>query len=171
MTKNVIDQIMKDATLDYKVGFRLVGINDLIAVEAKYRLICLRALAYVALKIRSDIMIYHQNQKSSQGFRLSQWCVSLKNFILQQRRDGYSNWMTFGIGMSSLLKILEIVSPSHTRSTFKEHLQSQVGTLFDFFFLKPLDRSVSERQTLLIPIKYQHASTVAEENEGLCAMS
>ena len=43
---------MKDATLGYKVGFRLAGINPLIAVEAKYHLIHLRAFTRSTTKTR-----------------------------------------------------------------------------------------------------------------------
>ena len=39
------------------------------------------------------------------------------------------------------------------RATFKEKLESKVGTIFQFF--KPLNVNTAERQTLLIPFKFQ----------------
>ena len=36
-------QILQSAHLDYKLSVRLAGVNDLIAAEGKYHLICLRA--------------------------------------------------------------------------------------------------------------------------------
>jgi len=51
-----------------------------------------------------------------------------------------------------------IIQPSYysRRATFTEKLQSQLGDLFNFF--QPLDRSTSERKTVLIPTKYQHTA-------------
>ena len=43
MTKQMSDQIIQASHLDYKAGFRLAGVIDLIAAEAKYHLPCLSA--------------------------------------------------------------------------------------------------------------------------------
>ena len=43
MTFSMSKQILQSAHLDYKLSVRLAGVNDLIAAEGKYHLICLRA--------------------------------------------------------------------------------------------------------------------------------
>ena len=43
MTFSINKQILQSAHLDYKLSVRLAGVNDFIAAEGKYHLICLRA--------------------------------------------------------------------------------------------------------------------------------
>ena len=42
MIFSISKQIFQSAHLDYKLSVRLAGVNDLIAAEGKYHLICLR---------------------------------------------------------------------------------------------------------------------------------
>ena len=61
MTFSMSKQILQSAHLDYKLSVHLAGVNDLIAAEGKYHLICLRAYERSTSK----------NGKGMRGHRLS----------------------------------------------------------------------------------------------------
>ena len=131
-------QIMQDATFDYKVGLHRAGINDLKAAEAKYHLICLRPFTRSTTKTRkaakdSDlamVWLCKELQNAAENGQVLQLNDVWDRYVKLAEESGNS------IPQSYLSR----------RSTFKEHLPSQVSTLFNFF--KPFDRSVSETLTL-----------------------
>lgn len=150
MTKKMSDQIIQTSFFDYKIGLRLAGEIDLIAAEAKYHLTCLRAFTRSTTKTKQDsdntdlAMVWlckELHQSADKGH------VILLNDVWERYKELAEESST-------------VIQPSYysRRTTFKENLQSQLGDIFNFF--QPLDRITSERQTMLIPTKYQHAAVL-----------
>ena len=54
MTKNMSEDIIKSAYLDYKVSIRLAGVIDLIAAEAKYQLTCFSSFTRSTTKVKQQ---------------------------------------------------------------------------------------------------------------------
>ena len=153
MTKQMSDQIIKASSLDYKIGIRLAGVIDLIAAEAKYHLTCLRAFTRSTTKTKQDsdntdiamVWLCNELQQSAEKGH-----VILLNDVWERYKELAEELST-------------IIQPSYysRRTTFTERLQSQLGDIFNFF--QPLDRSTSERKTMLIPTKYQHTAVLQME--------
>ena len=159
MTKQVSDQIIQDATFDYKIGLRLAGVIDLIAAEAKYHLACLRAFSRSTAKSKQTIQ---SDSEASEKTDLAM--VWLCKELHQSADKGHvilldDVWERYGeLAATSSTTIPH--SYYSRRATFKEKLQSQLGDIYYFF--KPLDRSPSERKTMLIPTNYvQEAANTA----------
>ena len=161
MTVSISEQILQSAHLDYKLSVRLAGVNDLIAAEGKYHLICLRAYKRSTSKTEKECVDI--------DLAFSWLCKELRSGAEQgnifQLMDVWNRYvqlaeeLAIGIPRSFITR----------RATFKEKLESKVGDIFQFF--KPLNVNIAERQTLLIPLKFQaqrvFETTVETENNLL----
>ena len=150
MTKQMSDQIIQASSLDYKIGLRLAGVIDLIAAEAKYHLKCLRAFTRSTIKTKQD----SENTDLAMVWLCKELHHSADKGHVILLNDVWERYKELAEESST------IIQPSYysRRSTFKEKLQSQLGDIFTFF--QSLDRSTSERKTMLIPTKYQHTAVL-----------
>ena len=142
---------------------RLAGVNDLIAAEGKYHSKCLNAFKYDTQKTKKecetiDLAMIVLVQEL--GYAAS------KNQILQLS-DAWGRYCSLVAQTNGDIPQSFI----SRRTTFKEYLQNRLSDQF----LRPLHRSIFERETLLIPHAYsQHVlgelyyqrGTPLEEDEG-----
>jgi hypothetical protein len=157
MTKTVSEQILQAAHLDHKVGLRLAGVTDLIAAEAKYHLPCLRAFTRSTTKTK---------QVAADTNLAMVWLLKELHYVAEkgqvvQLNDVWERYKKLAEDSSTTIP----QSYYSRRTTFKEKLQSNLGDMFSFF--QPLDRCPPERQTLMIPAKFQHTTILqlAAENQ------
>lgn len=156
MTKQLSDQIIQNSHFDYKIGLRLAAVIDLIAAEAKYHLTCLRAFIRSTDKTKQEM---HKNSENSDNPDLA--IIWLCKELQQAADKGHvilldDVWERYKVLAEDSTTTIPL-SYCSRRATFSEKLQSQLGDIFNFF--QPLDKSPSERKTILIPTKY--VSTVA----------
>jgi hypothetical protein len=147
---------------------RLTRVNDLIAVEGKYHNKCLNAFKYGTQKTKKesetiDLAMIVLVQEL--GYAAS------KNQILQLS-DVWERYCSLHVVAQTNGYIPQ--SFISRRTTFKEYLQNRLSD--EYQFVRPLHRSIVERETLLIPHAYsQHVlgelhyqgATPLEEDEGL----
>ena len=158
-------QILESAPLHHTLCVRLADVNDLIAAEGKYHLVCLRAFQRSTSKTMKECV--------ETDLAFSWLCKELENAAekghILQLIDVWNRYV-------ELAEELAIDIPQsfiNRRATFKAKLESKFDDIFQFF--KPLNVSTTERQTLLIPFKFQtekiFQTTVEAEDDLLETLS
>ena len=158
-------QILESAPLHHTLCVRLADVNDLIAAEGKYHLVCLRAFERSTSKTKKECV--------ETDLAFSWLCKELENAAekghILQLIDVWNRYV-------ELAEELAIDIPQSfisRRATFKSKLESKFDDIFQFF--KPLNVSTTERQTLLIPFKFQtekiFQTTVQAEDDLLETLS
>jgi len=145
MTKQISDNILQAAHLDYKIHRRLAGVIDLIAAEAKYHLTCFRTFDRCTTKAKQD--------SASTNIAMIWLCKELHEaadkghvILLVDAWERYQE-----LAEESQTTIQQSYFSRST--TFKEKLQSLLGDAFNFF--QPLNKCSTERKIMLIPTRYQ----------------
>jgi len=150
MTKQMSDNILQAAHLDYKFYLRLAGVIDLIAAEAKYHLTCFRIFNRSTTKAK-------QNSVSTD--------IAMIWLCKQLHETADKGHVIFIVDAWEMYK--ELAEESQTTiqqsyfsrsTTFKEKLQSQIGDAFNFF--QPVNTCSTERKIVLIPTRYQPAAVM-----------
>ena len=158
MTKKVSEEIIQNASLDYKVSLRLAGVIDLIAAEAKYHLPCLQAFKKSTNKNKQDsstdndlamVWLCKELQYAAEKGQVLQLKVVLERYL--------------HLAESSSTVIPQSFQSRST--TFKNKLKSHLGDVYDFF--QPLNVCKEERNMLLIPTKHKYnaVTKLVEENQ------
>jgi len=154
MTLKMSEQIMEAAQFNYKLRVRLPGVCDLIAAEAKYHLPCLSAFKRNAEKAKLET--------KESDLAMIWLCEELeyaadKGYI--KLNDAWNRYMI-------LAERAEIEIPRSfisRRSTFKDKLLLRLGNAMDC--VQPLEKSPSERLSLLIPTKFANVAVSKVANE------
>ena len=146
-TLKMSQQILEGAKCDHDLSLRVAGVNDLIAAEGKYHPNCYEKFVRKVSRSR-DIA------KDESGTVLS-WLIDELNKSAEQGHilELKEVWLRY----FSLAAEQNMDIPPSFRSrmtTFKEHIAPHVADVYDFVLLR--DQAVSERQTVLVPIKFCH---------------
>ena len=161
MTFSMSKQILESAYLHQKLSVRLAGVNDLIAAEGKYHLVCLRAFERSNSRTKKECI--------DTDLAFSWLCGELESGADQGHVFQLTDVWNRYVELADELAIGIPQSFISRRATFKEKLENKVSTIFQFF--QPLNVSTTERQTLLIPLKFQtekvYETTVQTENDSL----
>ena len=155
MTLKMSEQIIEAAQFNYKLRVRLAGVCDLIAAEAKYHLPCLSAFKRNAEKAKL--------QTKESDLAMIWLCEELeyaadKGHVIKLN-DAWDRYMV-------LAERAEIEIPRSfisRRSTFKDKLLLRVGNAMDC--VQPLEKSPSERLSLLIPTNFTNVAVSKPANE------
>ena len=146
-TLKMSQQILEGAKCDHDLSLRVAGVNDLIAAEGKYHPNCYKKFMRKVSRSR-DIA------KDESGTVLS-WLIDELNKSSEQGH--ISELKEVWLRYCSLAAEQNMDIPPSFRSrmtTFKEHIAPHVADVYDFVLLR--DQAVSERQTVLVPIKFCH---------------
>ena len=156
MTFQMSEQIIEAAQFNYKVRVRLAGVCDLIAAEAKYHLPCLSAFKRSSEKAKKET--------KESDLAMIWLCEELEyaahaGYVIKLN-DAWDRY-------KALAEKAQIEVPRSfisRRSTFKDKLLLSLGNLMDC--VQPLERSPSERLSLLIPTKYANIAVSKLANES-----
>ena len=140
-------QILEGAKCDHDLSLRAAGVNDLIAAEGKYHPNCYK-------KFLRNVSRSRDIAKDESGAVLSWLIDELKKSAEQGHiLELKEVWLRY----CSLAAEQNLAIPPSFRSrmsTFKEHIAPHVADVYDFVLLR--DQAVSERQIVLVPIKFCH---------------
>ena len=156
MTFKMSEQIVEATQFNYKVRVRLAGMCDLIAAKAKYHLPCLSSFKRSSEKAKLET--------KESDLAMIWLCEELeyaanKGYVIKLN-DAWNRYVT-------LAEKAEIEIPRSfisRRSTFKDKLLLRLGNVMDC--VQPLEKSPSERMSLLIPTKYANIAVSKLANES-----
>ena len=144
-TFKMSQQILEGAKCEHSLSLRLASVNDQIAAEGKYHPNCYK-------KFLRSVSRSSNVAKDDSGTALL-WLI---NELKQSAEQGHilelkEVWLCY----SSLATAINI-PPSFQgwMTTFKEHIAPHVADVYEFDFL--CNEVISERQTVLEPIKFCH---------------
>lgn len=138
---SVSDLILKNAKYDNTLRVKLGNVCDLIAAEGKYHLKCINTFKYETQKTEKA----SKCEDLAMLFLVRELEYAAKKHQILQLFDIWNRYC-------GLVEKIESKMPQSyitRRSTFKENLQLKLQNIFQF--LRPLNRTVSERETLLVP--------------------
>ena len=146
-TFKMSQQILEGAKCEHSLSLRLASVNDLIAAEGKYHPNCYKKFLR-SVSRSSDVA------KDDSGTVLL-WLI---NEIKESAEQGHilelkEVWLRY----CSLASEQAIDIPPSFKSrmtTFKEYIAPHVADVYEFVFLR--NEALSERQTVLVPIKFCH---------------
>ena len=140
-------KILEGAKCDHDFSLRVAGVNDLITAEGKYHPNCYK-------KFLRNVSRSRNIAKDESGAVLSWLIDELKKSAEQGHiLELKEVWLRY----CSLAAEQNMDIPPSFRSrmtTFKEHIAPYVADVYHFVLLR--DQAVSERQTVLVPIKFGH---------------
>ena len=140
-TFSVSDRVLQNAKFDNLLRVRLGNVSDLIAAEGKYHLNCMNAFRYETQKTLTEC----KSSDLAMIFLVQELVYAANKHQILQLSDVWTRYSTLVEETSSEMPQSYVTR----RSTFKETLQGKLKTHFQF--LRPLNRAVFERETILVP--------------------
>jgi len=150
MTKQMSDNILQAARLDYKIHLRLAGVIDLIAAEAKYHPTCFRIFDRSTTKAKQDLV---STDIAMIWLRKELHEVADKRHVILLV-DAWERYKELAEESQTTIQ----QSYFSRSTTFKEKLQLLIGDAFNFF--QPLNTCSTEQKIMLIPTRYQPAAVM-----------